>query len=210
MQEPSFAERARTLLYLGRVGSLATQSLKQPGSPFGSVMPYALDDNGRPIFLIGAMAMHIQNLRVDSRASLLMMQPEAGGDVLGASRVTLVGDVSLIAGAEIADARKLYLTRHENSKYWVDFDDFSFYRMPVVDIYYVGGFGVMGWVTAEEYKCANPDPLASAIVFLMRMEVSVVQMLSANSSQCSKGLYIRESHQTFHPSCGTRCSIHRS
>ena len=28
-------------------------------------------------------------------------------------------------------------------KYWVDFDDFFFYRMDVLDVYYVGGFGVM-------------------------------------------------------------------
>jgi hypothetical protein len=38
------------------------------------------------------------------------------------------------------------LARYANSKYWVDFDDFSFYRMQVVDVYYVGGFGVMGWL----------------------------------------------------------------
>ena len=43
--EPSFAERARTLLYLGRIGSLSTLSRKQPGFPFGSVMPYGLDDH---------------------------------------------------------------------------------------------------------------------------------------------------------------------
>src|SRR5271170_4955497 len=50
--EPTFAERARTLAYLGRVGSLSTFSRKQQGFPFGSVMPYGLDDRGRPIFLI--------------------------------------------------------------------------------------------------------------------------------------------------------------
>jgi len=37
--EPSYAERARTLMYLGRIGSLSTLSRKQPGFPFGSVMP---------------------------------------------------------------------------------------------------------------------------------------------------------------------------
>src|SRR5580698_4936096 len=47
--EPTFAERARTLVYLGRVGSLSTLSRKQPGFPFGSVMPYGLDDHGRPL-----------------------------------------------------------------------------------------------------------------------------------------------------------------
>ena len=46
--EPTFAERARTLVYQGRIGSLSTLSRKQPGFPFGSVMPYGLDDHGRP------------------------------------------------------------------------------------------------------------------------------------------------------------------
>src|SRR2546422_3771019 len=54
--EPTFAERARTLVYLGRMGSLSTLSRKQPGFPFGSVMPYGLDGHGRPIFLISTMA----------------------------------------------------------------------------------------------------------------------------------------------------------
>ncbi len=136
--EPAFAERARTLLYLGRIGSLSTLSRKQPGFPFGSVMPYGLDDRGRPIFLISTMAMHTQNLQADPRASLLVTQADTGGDPLGASRVTLVGNVLPLQPSEVPAARKLYLQRYDNSKYWVDFEDFSFYRMDVVDIYYVG------------------------------------------------------------------------
>ena len=85
--EPSYAERARTLVYLTRIGSLSTLSLKQPGFPFGSVMPYGLDERGRPIFLISTMAMHTHNLQADSRASLLVTQADGGGDPLGASRV---------------------------------------------------------------------------------------------------------------------------
>src|SRR5580692_7356965 len=145
--EPSFAERVRTLLYLGRVGSLSTLSRKQPGFPFGSVMPYGLDEQGRPIFLISTMAMHTQNLKADGRASLLVTEDSGDGDPLGASRVTLVGNVGPVPEAEVAAARALYLARHANSKYWVDFEDFSFYRLQGVDIYYVGGFGVMGWVS---------------------------------------------------------------
>src|ERR1017187_5214321 len=75
--EPSFAERARTLVDLTRIGSLSTLSRKQPGFPFGSVMPYGLDDQGRPIFLISTMAMHTQNLQADPRASLLVTQDDA-------------------------------------------------------------------------------------------------------------------------------------
>jgi heme iron utilization protein len=160
--EPSFAERARTLMYIARIGSLSTLSRKQPGFPFGSVMPYGLDDQGRPIFLISTMAMHTQNLLADSRASLLVTQDEAGGDPLGASRVTLLGNALPIPQTEVAGARKLYLARYANSKYWVDFEDFSFYRMDVVDVYYVGGFGVMGWVSDSDYEHAQPDPLSDA------------------------------------------------
>jgi hypothetical protein len=160
--EPTFAERARTLVYLGRIGSLSTVSRKQPGFPFGSVMPYGLDDHGHPIFLISTMAMHTQNVQADPRASLLVTQPDAAGDPLGASRVTLLGNVLPVPEPEVAQARQLYLARYANSKYWVDFEDFSFHRMDVVDVYYVGGLGVMGWVSASEYYRGQPDPLADA------------------------------------------------
>ena len=131
-------------------------------------MPYGLDNQGRPIFLISAMAMHTQNLQADPRASLLVTQHEASGDPLGESRVTLLGNVLLIPEPEVAEARKLYLARYENSKYWVDFEDFSFYRMDVVDVYYVGGFGVMGWVPASEYGQAQADPLAEAAAGILQ------------------------------------------
>src|SRR5438046_10620894 len=109
--EPAFAERARTLMYLGRIGSLSTLSRKQPGFPFGSVMPYGLDDHGRPIFLISTMAMHTQNLQADARASLLVPQVDSSGDPLGASRGTLVGNVGPIPEWEGAVARDVSLAR---------------------------------------------------------------------------------------------------
>ena len=97
--ETSLAERARTLVHLGRIGSLATHSRKQPGFPFGSVMPYGADDHGRPVFLISNMAMHTQNLKADARASLLVMQ-DGDGDPLGAARVTLLGETLPVPTAE--------------------------------------------------------------------------------------------------------------
>jgi heme oxygenase (biliverdin-IX-beta and delta-forming) len=159
--EPAYAERARTLVHVERIGYLSTHSRKQAGYPFGSVMPYGLDERGRPIFLISTMAMHTQNLQADARASLLVTQ-SGEGDPLGASRVTLVGEARPVPEAETAEARKLYLARYANSRNWVDFEDFSFYRLEVVDVYYVGGFGVMGWAAAEDYMRARPDPLVES------------------------------------------------
>ena len=158
--EPTFAERARTLLYQGRTGTLATLSRRHPGHPFASIMPYALDETGRPLFLISSMAMHTQNLGGDARASLLVTQPGAAGDPLASGRVTLMGRAVRLAGDEIAAARSAYLAAHANASYWVDFEDFSFWRLDVDDVYFVGGFAAMGWVEAGEYGAAQPDPLA--------------------------------------------------
>ena len=162
LPEPSHAERIRTLMSLTSVATLSTLSRKHPGFPFGSLMPFALDPLGRPIFLISNMAMHTQNLKTDPRCSLFVGQVSADGDALGAARATLVGTAEPVPENDIVDVREKYLARHENSRYWVDFSDFSFFRLQPIDLYYVGGFGVMGWVEARDYEQAAPDPLAEA------------------------------------------------
>ena len=158
--EPGYAERARTLVHLGRAGTLATLSRRHPGHPFASIMPYAPDDAGRPLVLISTMAMHTQNLQGDPRASLLVAQPDWAGDPLAAGRVKLMGEARPLPETERAAARASYLARHENARYWVDFDDFSFWRLDVSDVYFVGGFAAMDWIEVREYATARPDPLA--------------------------------------------------
>src|ERR1700674_2681394 len=87
--EPSFAERARTLVHLGETGTLATLSRRHPGHPFASIMPYALDAEGR--------------------ASLLVTQPGTAGDPLAAGRVTLMGRVARVAAGERDPVKSTYL-----------------------------------------------------------------------------------------------------
>jgi heme iron utilization protein len=160
--EPSYAERARTLSYVGRVGTLATLSRRHPAHPFASVMPYALDECGRPLFLISSMAMQTQNLEADKRASLLIMQPGWSGDPLAGARLTVMGNAQRVPEPESDGARAAYLARHERARYWADFEDFSLWRLDVTDLYYVGGFAAMDWVSAGDYRAAAPDPLADA------------------------------------------------
>jgi heme oxygenase (biliverdin-IX-beta and delta-forming) len=122
------------------------------------MMPFAADHFGRPVFFISSMAMHTQNLHQDGRASLLITQPDVSGDPLGAARLTLLGAASVVQADEV---RELYLSRYENARYWQDYTDFAYYRLEVEGVYFIGGFGVMGWVAAEEYARAAPDPLAA-------------------------------------------------
>ena len=108
LPEPTYAERVRTLVFLGTLATLSTVSRKRPGYPFGSLMPYAIDDVGRPIFLISNMAMHTQNLQADPRASLFSSRA-GDGDPLGIARATLVGDVLPVREEEKGAARERYL-----------------------------------------------------------------------------------------------------
>ncbi len=160
--ETSYAERARTMLSLNRIGVLSTHSEKCEGYPFGSTMPYALDDAGRPLFLVSNMAMHTQNLKSNPKAALFVTVPEAQADPLGAGRMTLIGLAEQVPENDLKAARTAYLEIYENAKYYVDFADFSFWRLSPVDLYFVGGFGVMGWVASSDFESAVSDPLAEA------------------------------------------------
>ena len=75
---------------------------------------------------------------------------------------------SRIPEPEVAEARAALPGASPNSKYWVDFEDFFFYRMDVIDVYYVGGFGVMGWVSASDYYRSQPDPLADSMTDIIQ------------------------------------------
>jgi heme iron utilization protein len=159
--EPTFAEQARTLVHLARAGILGTLSRRHPGHPFVSVMPYVPDERGRPLVLISGLAMHTQNLDADPRTSLLVVQ--AGHeDPLAMARVTLMGRAHRLPEAERAAAREAYLARHPNAVHWVDYGDFAFWRIDLDDVYFVGGFGAMDWLTVDGYGAARPDPLADA------------------------------------------------
>ncbi len=201
LPEPSHAERTRTLLSLATVGTLSSVSRKHAGFPFGSLMPYALDSAGRPIFLISNMAMHTQNLKADPRCSLFVSQASADGDPLGSARATLIGNAQPVHKAnDLASVRETYLARHPNSRYWVDFADFSFFRLQSIDVYYVGGFGVMGWVEAEDYQKAVPDPLA---------EVAPGILAHMNADHVDSMIQLARAHAQIHATEATMTSIDR-
>jgi putative heme iron utilization protein len=152
--EETRPQKARKLAAERSFGVLATLLERIPGFPFGSVAPYAVDSQGRPLFLISTMAVHTQNLLAVPKASLLVYEPEAETDPLSAARMNLIGEVREVPGPDAAEVRRLYLERHPDAEQYIDFGDFSLYRMEIEDVYYIGGFGEMGWVSRHEYTNA--------------------------------------------------------
>jgi putative heme iron utilization protein len=159
--EPSHAERSRTLVASANRGILSTLAVDPVGYPFGSVATYAIDDAGRPIVFVSTMAEHTRNAAADPRASLIVTEPfPEGSDPLAAGRVTLIGDLLEVRGEERAAVRDRYLAENPASAYYIDFGDFSFWRLEVRSLRYVGGYGRMSWVEAADYAVAVADPLA--------------------------------------------------
>lgn len=151
MNTETLRQRARKLIGVRKVGALSTISRERPGYPFGSVVSYAADPQGRPLFLLSGLAVHSRNLAADAKASLLVVEPETETDPLASARVTVMGEVRPVPEADSAAASKLYLERHPEAAEYLQFGDFVFYRLNVNEVYYIAGFGEMGWVAAEDY-----------------------------------------------------------
>lgn len=133
--------RGRALLQAGSSGALSTHSVERPGFPFGSLALYALDESGRPLFLLSGLSVHARNLAADPRASLMV----AEGDAQASARVTVLGRAARLSEAESDAARAPYLARHPEAKAWASFGDFSIWRLDPEDAYVVAGFGSAGW-----------------------------------------------------------------
>src|SRR5215207_8893314 len=161
--EPSHAERCRTLVAGASRGALSTLAADPAGYPYGSVASYALDDDGNPLFFVSLMAEHTQNALRDPRGSLLVTEPvPEGADPLASGRVTLLGLITPVDDEQRDIARTRYLEANPAAAYYIDFGDFTFLRLAVDHIRYVGGYGRMSWVDAAGYATAEPDPLADA------------------------------------------------
>jgi putative heme iron utilization protein len=162
-REPSHAERCRTLVTGEQRGALSTLSADPAGYPFGSVASFGLADDGDPLFFVSMMAEHTQNALRDPRASLLVTEPfPEGADPLASGRVTLLGLLAPVGDDDRDVARARYLEANPAASYYIDFGDFTFLRLTVDHIRYVGGYGRMSWVDAADYKVAEADPLVDA------------------------------------------------
>ncbi|KAK4536606.1 hypothetical protein CDCA_CDCA09G2631 [Cyanidium caldarium] len=152
-------ERARTVLHVCSTGTLCTASFRHGGHPFGSHVDFILDEWGRPIFLLAENATHSINLRHNPRCSLFAQPTESSGQA--GQRVTLLGNLHRLEEPEVEEHAWRYIERFPHAEQALSYPAFAFYRMEIMDVYYVGGFGVTAtWVGYDAYRQARPDPLA--------------------------------------------------
>jgi putative heme iron utilization protein len=132
------AKAVRSLLRRSRQGALATL-MTGSGDPYCSLVNVASHPDGSPILLISRLAIHTKNLLADRRVSL-MLDERVEGDPLEGSRIMLSGHAEeVLEGRDIV--RRRYLNAHPTAEVFVDFKDFSFYRIKPSGTHLVAGFG---------------------------------------------------------------------
>ncbi len=155
---PSAAAQAKRLLRISRTGALATLG-RETGAPLTTLVGFASDFDGAPLFLFSQLAQHTKNLGVDARGSLLLTSLPDRGDPLNHPRVTVGGAITPHSDPH---ARKRYLQRNPKAKLYSPFADFAIYRMRVDAVHFNGGFGRADPLTAADIL--TPEGDASALI----------------------------------------------
>jgi heme oxygenase (biliverdin-IX-beta and delta-forming) len=143
------AKVARALLRRSRQGALATL-MTGSGDPYCSLVNVASHPDGSPILLISRLALHTKNILGDSRVSL-MLDERAEGDPLEGSRIMLAGRAEAAAASDLESLRRRYLNAHPSAQVFVDFKDFSFFRIHPEGAHLVAGFGRIVDLRPEQF-----------------------------------------------------------
>jgi putative heme iron utilization protein len=133
------ARLARSLLRRSRQGALATL-MADSGDPYCSLVNVASHPDGSPILLISRLALHTGNILVDARVSL-MLDERSEGDPLEGSRIMLAGSAEEAKLEDLEILRRRYLNTHPSAEVFVNFKDFSFFRIRPLGAHLVAGFG---------------------------------------------------------------------
>eukprot|EP00873_Tetraselmis_striata_P029225 jgi/Tetstr1/449489/TSEL_036580.t1 len=156
----SAAEEARTMVAQASNGVLSTNSVSKisAGYPHGAVVELVADESGRPLISVSTLSLHTSDLQASSKCSITVTA-QSFKDMSDA-RVTLTGDMVPVPEGECAAARELYLAKHPDA-FYIDFGDFSFYRMDNVVVAHLnGGFARFSQIPGQSYTECKPDPIA--------------------------------------------------
>jgi hypothetical protein len=149
---------ARSLLRRSRQGALATL-MADSGDPYCSLVNVASNACGATVLLISELALHTRNILADNRVSL-MLDERAAGDPLEGARIMLAGRAEKAGSADQAALRRRYLNAHPAAATFVNFKDFSLFRIEPTGAHLVAGFGRIVDLKPEQFLTDVSDAAA--------------------------------------------------
>lgn len=197
---PTAAHRqaVRYLVRSGRSASLATMlEIDGQHHPYASLVTYATDADGSPLFLLSTLADHTRALLASPQASLLIEQASHLGNPQTGPRVTLIGTMEKVSREEerAAYLRGRFLATHPAAAQYEGFGDFSLWRMSVSKAHYVGGFARAVWLgndwLAEKTEAiavaAGVDDALTVMSAAQKASVAYAVLMAANHSMITEG-----------------------
>jgi heme oxygenase (biliverdin-IX-beta and delta-forming) len=151
------AKEARKLLLSEYQAILSTHSVDVDGYPFGSVVPYCLNQKGLPVILISAIAQHTKNILSDPKVSIIATEGSAD-DLQTVGRITYIGNAIKLKEDDTESIERYY-SYFPQSRDFHKTHDFDFYQLQAVRIRFIGGFGQIYWVEKDEFLLPNPFSL---------------------------------------------------
>jgi putative heme iron utilization protein len=149
------ARKARALLRRTPSGVLSTHSSAMDGYPFGSLAPFALTHEGRPLLYVSRLAEHTRNLAARPRACLTVLESTAG-DPQAVGRASLLGEAHQAPEAEHARLASRYFAFFPDQRPYEQLGDFAFWWLEPVRVRWIGGFGEIAWIERDAWLLEPP------------------------------------------------------
>ena len=146
------ASEAKKFLLAQKIGLLSSHSLSYPGYPFGSLLPYDVNQNAEIFIYISLIAEHYKNLGLNSKASLTVIDSVNSDDPQANARLTLLLDFKPVSAAEKQVVKLNYETKFPNSVPPEIADNFVFFKGTIHKARWIGGFGKMCWLAPEKFN----------------------------------------------------------
>jgi putative heme iron utilization protein len=150
------AATGRRLIRSRDSGILSTMSRELPGYPFGSVTPYVMTHGGELVVYVSTIAQHTANMLEDPKVSLTVIEHGAGNQqALG--RVTVIGDAGAVPERALEAVSTRYFQFVPEAEAYAGTHGFSFFWIEPKRIRFIGGFGQIFWIEAEEWRQPTPE-----------------------------------------------------
>lgn len=146
-------ELARSLLSEARFAAIGVVD-PESGYPSVSRIILMTDRDNTPVILASRLANHTQGILNDPRCSLLVGEPADKGDPLVHPRMTVYCLAAEVArdSDDHKSLRESFLLSHPKAKLYIDFPDFSFFRLTPQRAALNGGFGKAFLLMADDLR----------------------------------------------------------
>ena len=145
---------SQKLFFNNKLGILSTISYEYTGFPFGSLVTYCVNYNGRPIIYISSIAEHTINLNKNKKCSLTIVKTN-NKDIQASERLTLLCKSKKIGKNRLKKTSEKYFRIFPEAVNYKNFHNFEIYELEIVKIRYIGGFGKIYWFNKNIFITKN-------------------------------------------------------